>query len=156
MTSSQESTTNASSLLSRVQAREHPQDRPQLRSKGSISHCDVTIYSMLFRLLQLIQCHDSFKYGQRRKPRFEAGSWHYVRLRFQDVNHPEHLSKTPHICFQNNNNMAERLETPLKSILNFRDVGELVNNSSSNVRLQTGQLFRGARPGQMFSQIHYD
>ncbi|EDU41837.1 Protein tyrosine-serine phosphatase [Pyrenophora tritici-repentis] len=40
------------------------------------------------------------------------------------------------------------LQTPLKSILNFRDVGQFVNENAETVRLQTGLLYRSARPDE--------
>ncbi|KAH9860510.1 hypothetical protein J1614_011841 [Plenodomus biglobosus] len=37
---------------------------------------------------------------------------------------------------------------PLKSILNFRDVGEYVNNAAGTTRLNCGLLYRSARPDE--------
>jgi protein-tyrosine phosphatase len=37
------------------------------------------------------------------------------------------------------------LQTPLKTILNFRDVGEYVNRATGTSRLRTGLLYRSAR-----------
>ncbi|CAN9392720.1 unnamed protein product [Alternaria sp. RS040] len=39
------------------------------------------------------------------------------------------------------------LQTPLKSILNFRDVSEFVNQTTGTRHLRNGLLFRSARPG---------
>jgi len=43
--------------------------------------------------------------------------------------------------------MAE-LQTPLKSILNFRDVSQFVNETTGTSRLKNGLLFRSARPDE--------
>jgi protein tyrosine/serine phosphatase len=40
------------------------------------------------------------------------------------------------------------LNTPLKSVLNFRDVGAFVNRASGTTRLKTRLLYRGARPDE--------
>ncbi|KAF1845880.1 uncharacterized protein K460DRAFT_386286 [Cucurbitaria berberidis CBS 394.84] len=40
------------------------------------------------------------------------------------------------------------LRSPLKSILNFRDVSEFVNKATRSNRLRTGLLYRGARPDE--------
>jgi protein-tyrosine phosphatase len=57
----------------------------------------------------------------------------------------------------------DTLQSPLKSILNFRDAGDFVNKASvtklvflpfiehfltKNSRVKTGLLFRSARPGE--------
>jgi len=44
-------------------------------------------------------------------------------------------------------NMTE-LQTPLKSILNFRDVSEFVNQTTGTRHLRNGLLFRSARPDE--------
>ncbi|KAH7077135.1 protein-tyrosine phosphatase-like protein [Paraphoma chrysanthemicola] len=44
--------------------------------------------------------------------------------------------------------MTESLQTPLKSILNFRDAGNYVNKVTGNTRLRTGLLYRSARPDE--------
>ncbi|CAA9964701.1 Protein tyrosine-serine phosphatase [Pyrenophora teres f. maculata] len=41
-----------------------------------------------------------------------------------------------------------QLQTPLKSILNFRDVGQFVNENAETGRLKPGLLFRSARPDE--------
>ncbi|XPS79309.1 Protein-tyrosine-phosphatase [Ascochyta lentis] len=43
---------------------------------------------------------------------------------------------------------AEDLNTPLKSVLNFRDVGEFVNRATGTRLLKTRLLYRGARPDE--------
>jgi hypothetical protein len=47
--------------------------------------------------------------------------------------------------------MAGQLQTPLQSILNFRDVSEYVNKATNTKRLKTGLLYRSARPGNIVS-----
>jgi len=44
--------------------------------------------------------------------------------------------------------MAHSLQTPLRSVLNFRDVGEYVNRATESRRLHSGLLFRSARPDE--------
>lgn len=44
--------------------------------------------------------------------------------------------------------MAHQLQSPLQSVLNFRDVGEFVNQTTQTKCLKTGLLYRSARPGQ--------
>ncbi|KAF2031808.1 hypothetical protein EK21DRAFT_62522 [Setomelanomma holmii] len=44
--------------------------------------------------------------------------------------------------------MAESLQTPLKTILNFRDAGRYINGVTGVERLRTGLFYRSARPDE--------
>ncbi|KAH7401870.1 protein-tyrosine phosphatase-like protein [Phaeosphaeria sp. MPI-PUGE-AT-0046c] len=44
--------------------------------------------------------------------------------------------------------MADALQAPLRSILNFRDAGDFVNKATGTKRIKTGLLYRSARPDE--------
>ncbi|KAH8731298.1 protein-tyrosine phosphatase-like protein [Phaeosphaeriaceae sp. PMI808] len=48
--------------------------------------------------------------------------------------------------------MTGMLQTPLKTVLNFRDAGDFVNKATGIKRLRTGLLFRSARPDEASAQ----